>query len=190
MNSFGTNLSVAATALSVALLAGWPAKGSAAVPIVLPEQQVCDMIGAAVVATVVSKQSRMQSTAIGDMIVTDVQLDVDAVLKGPVGASLEITVSGGRIGDQALHVSGSPRYAEGDKVLLLLALGPGSSELMGSKGIRYAFTLDPAVPLPSEAVLQAVWQEHCGPPVSGGGNPTAPLLPLLPAEFVDWCEHY
>jgi hypothetical protein len=58
----------------------------------------------------------------GGWIETVTELRVDEAIKGPVGAgeTIRVTELGGMVGDVGYVVAGSPKYAEGQRVLLFL----------------------------------------------------------------------
>src|SRR3954469_19857597 len=58
----------------------------------------------------------------GGWIETVTELRVEEAIKGPIaaGETIRVTELGGMVGDVGYVVAGSPRYAEGQRVLLFL----------------------------------------------------------------------
>ena len=86
-----------------------------------------------VVATVLSVQPRFGTNGSGDrLILSDVSLRTEEVLKGPFSPLLALTVEGGTIGDLTLDVSDLPAFSPGERGVFFLDVpAPGRVQLHG-----------------------------------------------------------
>ncbi len=72
-----------------------------------------------VVGTVTTQQAAFTPDA--EVIVTEVEIDVLEVLKGPAGLQTQtVRVLGGEVAGIGMHVEGAPRFDSGETVLLFL----------------------------------------------------------------------
>jgi hypothetical protein len=68
----------------------------------------------------------------GGRIVTSVRVAVASAWKGAPGAELEVVVPGGRVGDLAQHVAGSPTFRADEEVVVFAARSaPDTLEVTG-----------------------------------------------------------
>jgi hypothetical protein len=74
---------------------------------------------AVVRGTVIGASSRYAPGS--DRIVTDVRVAVASAWKGAPGATVTITIPGGRVGDLGQLVDAAPRFAQGEEVVVFLA---------------------------------------------------------------------
>jgi hypothetical protein len=72
---------------------------------------------AIVIATAVESHSELRD---GQRIVTVATLQVERVLKGSVGESVQLVELGGAVGERATLIPGSPRYEDGKRYLVFL----------------------------------------------------------------------
>jgi hypothetical protein len=116
-----------AAAAGVALLQPVPA--AASVVQALSLEQLTHKAEVIVVGTGTERSSRYGLD--GKLIVTDVSMKVDTVLKGDVkaGSTLVATVLGGRIDDVALQVPGEASLPIGQRVIAFLYHSPASGDL-------------------------------------------------------------
>jgi hypothetical protein len=56
----------------------------------------------------------------GQLIWTHYQLQLEETLKGEASGSLIVSEPGGTVGDQGMSIAGTPEYAVGDEVVLLV----------------------------------------------------------------------
>jgi hypothetical protein len=106
-----------ARSLILAILVASTAR--AATFIVPSDRDLVTASKAIVVATAATSHGRR---APGGWIETVTELRIDEAIKGPLaaGESIRVTELGGMVGDIGYIVAGSPRYAEGERVLLFL----------------------------------------------------------------------
>lgn len=76
-------------------------------------------------------------------IVTDVTFDVLRVLKGSAGLRTRLTFLGGRVGSDALIVSGMPQFDIGDRDMLFVSDRIAASPLVGFWQGRFRVIRDP-----------------------------------------------
>ncbi len=78
-------------------------------------------------ATVVSRTFRLENVGVADVPFTLVTLQRLETLKGSIGATFDVRLAGGKVGDSLRWVPGSPVFSPGREVVLMLAPDPGSS---------------------------------------------------------------
>lgn len=94
--------------------------------------------GTILVSEVLETRSRWQQLAGRQVIVTDVRLRVEQLLKGRVDAVTTVTLLGGTVGDVTQHVAGMPRFLVGDADVLFLAARPTiTSPIVGMSHGRF-----------------------------------------------------
>ena len=119
---------------------------------------LCSVPTHIVVATVLSRESRWQEHGNGgEIIVSDVHLDVHRVIEGPPSASLTLRVKGGTVGKTKMGASDAPRLDVGSQYLLFLPsnLGDGLSLIYDYR------ELGDVGPLPDDAALRKIWAALC-----------------------------
>ena len=87
---------------------------------------LAEMVAAADVivrATVVSQRSEWITTRDDRVIVTLVTLRIERTLKGESRPQMLLELLGGTVGDETVHVSGVPRFAVGDRAVVLAYIG-------------------------------------------------------------------
>jgi hypothetical protein len=88
-----------------------------------------------VVGRVAAVSPRFATNEYGDrLIVSDVRIQVEEVLKGRADASLVMELEGGQIGDLRLEVSDLPEMAAGDRAVFFLRSGPSGKALPHARG--------------------------------------------------------
>jgi hypothetical protein len=129
----GVKLTAAAAASALCLSAAWPvlapAPAEASVALALTLEQLAERADVIVVATATEEQSRRHID--GKLIVTDVSLKVDTVLKGDAkpNATLVATVLGGHIDQLAMQVPGEASFEIGRRVIAFLQRAKHSGDL-------------------------------------------------------------
>ncbi|HEY3101009.1 MAG TPA: Ig-like domain-containing protein [Methylomirabilota bacterium] len=103
----------------LALLAVVLASAPAAATVVIPVAEA-DLIAQSA-AVVVGRVTAIESHTDRGRIYTDVTVDVDEMLKGDSVPTLTVRVLGGRVGNHAAWVEGSPEFRRGERVLLFVS---------------------------------------------------------------------
>jgi hypothetical protein len=99
-----------------------PAIAFSAAFIVPPDRDLIHDADAIVLGTVTAVTPKFDDQG---EIVTDVDIRIREVLKGPVAGEIRIRERGGVVGDVGLHVSGNPEYYPGEVALVFLEARPG-----------------------------------------------------------------
>ncbi|MFP5245826.1 MAG: hypothetical protein ACLGH0_03955, partial [Thermoanaerobaculia bacterium] len=73
-------------------------------------------------AIVIGTVSSMHSTFVGESIITNIDIDVEAVLKGQLkpGARIRLAEPGGEVGGRVMMVSAAPTYWTNNRALIFL----------------------------------------------------------------------
>src|SRR6476659_1022124 len=102
------------------ILAVLAASTAHAATFIVPSDRV--LVTASKAIVVVTAGTSQGRWAPGGWIETVTELRVEEAIKGPVaaGETIHVTELGGMVGDIGYVVAGSPRYAEGQRVLLFL----------------------------------------------------------------------
>jgi len=98
------------------LLLSGPVLASTVIPRTL--EQLSARAEAIVVGTVGEQVARYDDRH--TLIVTHTTIDVEETIAGPPASVLEVSEYGGQVGQRRLVVPDTPRYAEGERVLLFL----------------------------------------------------------------------
>jgi len=124
------------------------------------KQQVCNETDLAVVGKVDSIYSYRQNGQTG-IVVSDVTVAVERVVKGTAGGAVTVFVLGGVVDGDRYGVGGMPNFELGERYFFLLHNRSGQNPTikLGGSG---AVLLDPDAQLPPNSVLVGHWEEHCG----------------------------
>lgn len=125
-------------------------------------------------------------------ILTTAGIAVERTAHGSPPPFVDIVIMGGTVGETQLTVREEPDLRIGERYLLFVSYGPGSSGLQGDIGLRHWIALDPDAELPREDEMRAIWLEHCAPELRAGSweRPTRKYLRLLSEGMLEWCGHY
>ena len=179
----------------------------------MSEEELCRGVDWAFIGKVIEISSEYRQLSVGNLIVSDLDIRVERFIHGAPQPVTRLTVPGGTVGGRTMIDMEGMELVIGSRQLFLVATEGTRSELMVDRALRRTFALRRDVELPPEALLQAIWVEHCGPsgktteatPGGAGrgdpgssplGSSPAPLRPtegfikFLPAEFRDWCNHH
>lgn len=98
-------------------------------------------------AVVRGKVLRTSARWVGGRIVTEAEISVASAWKGAPGERITVRVPGGRVGDLAQRVSGSPAFEQDEEVVVFAArAGPGRWGVVGLALGKYRVTAGEARP--------------------------------------------
>src|SRR5205814_1064295 len=106
---------LAVLVLLAVVLASAPATATVVIPVA-----EADLVAQSA-AVLVGRVAAIASHADRGRIYTDVTVDVDEMLKGDSVPTLTVRVLGGRVGNHAAWVEGSPEFRRGERVLLFVS---------------------------------------------------------------------
>ena len=89
----------------------------------MPFEEQCSSAGLIVLATAAGQSSNWDSGR--NLIFTETWFQVEEALKGPAGSTVATRHLGGRVGDIAQEIAGSPAFKIGRRYVLFLEPGPG-----------------------------------------------------------------
>jgi len=81
-------------------------------------------------------------SADGRLIVTTYTLDVKETIKGRTGRSIDLTVVGGKVGNQGLFVSGMPSFDTGEEAVVFIENSGNYSTVVGLSQGKFAVRND------------------------------------------------
>ena len=84
--------------------------------------------------------SRTYWSANGKLILTDYTINVDESLKGQASRSMAVTTIGGKVGDIELHVSGMPKFQQGENAVVFVEQSGAFQTVVGLGQGKFSVT--------------------------------------------------